>query len=193
MLRSKALHKTDMHVDRRQGRALRMARSQDGSEAETLLPDAAIQIAPEPADSADALFCLAAYFRELAQRFDSGFDPAASISATPAEMTPPAGVLLLARLDDRPIGCAALKVKSGGIGEVKRMWVAPETRGLGLGRRLLKAVEAQASGFGLAELRLETNRTLREAQALYRSAGYAEVEAFNDEAYAHHWFVKRLD
>ena len=41
-------------------------------------------------------------------------------------------------------------------------------------------------------MRLETNKTLKEAGALYRSAGYDEVEAFNDEPYAHHWFEKRL-
>jgi ribosomal protein S18 acetylase RimI-like enzyme len=159
---------------------------------ERLRRAAAVQIAPEAADSAEAALCLGAYFRELAERFETGFDPAMSITATAAEMTPPAGTLLLARLDGRPIGCAALKVKDCRIGEVKRMWVAPEARGLGLGRRLLDAVETAARGFGLAELRLETNRTLREAQALYRSAGYAEVERFNDEAYAHHWFSKPL-
>ena len=162
------------------------------AEVERLLQASSVQIAPEPADSAEALLCLTAYFRELAQRFEAGFDPAMSISATAVEMTPPAGLLILARLDARPIGCAALKAKDDGIGEVKRMWVAPEARGLGLGRRLLEAVEAEARGFGLAELRLETNRTLREAQALYRSAGYAEVTPFNDEAYAHHWFSKPL-
>jgi ribosomal protein S18 acetylase RimI-like enzyme len=154
--------------------------------------DQAVTIAPEPADSDAARFCLEAYFRELAQRFDAGFDPAMSISASAAEMTPPAGLLLLARRDGRPIGCAALKLKPARIGEVKRMWVAPEARGLGLGRRLLEAVEAAAQQFGLAELRLETNRSLREAQALYRSAGYDEVARFNDEAYAHHWFRKQL-
>ena len=162
-------------------------------EVERLLQASAVLIAPEPPDSADARICLDAYFRELAQRFETGFDPATSISATASEMTPPAGVLVLARLDDRPIGCAALKVKEGHIGEVKRMWVSAEARGLGIGRRLLEAIERQALGFGVATLRLETNRTLREAQRLYRSAGYGEVAPFNDEPYAHHWFEKPLD
>jgi len=161
-------------------------------QAERLLRASAVQIAPEAADSAEASLCLGAYFRELAQRFETGFDPAMSITATAAEMTPPAGTLVLARLDGRPIGCAALKVKDCGIGEVKRMWVAPEARGLGLGRRLLDAVETAARDFGLAMLRLETNQTLREAQRLYRSAGYTEVAPFNDEPYAHHWFEKPL-
>ena len=71
------------------------------------------------------------------------------------------------------------------------MWVAPEPRGLGLGRRLLAELEARAR-HGATAVRLETNRALTEAIALYRSAGYREVEPFNDEPYAHHWFEKPL-
>jgi ribosomal protein S18 acetylase RimI-like enzyme len=70
------------------------------------------------------------------------------------------------------------------------MWVSAKARGLGVGRRVLEALEARARDFGLRTLRLETNRTLKEAQALYRSCGYREVEPFNDEPYAHHWFEK---
>jgi ribosomal protein S18 acetylase RimI-like enzyme len=51
-------------------------------------------------------------------------------------------------------------------------------------------LETRARDLGVSTLRLETNRTLEEAQALYRSCGYAEVEPFNDEPYAHHWFEK---
>ena len=72
------------------------------------------------------------------------------------------------------------------------MWVAPEARGLGLGRRLLRELERLARWEGVEVLRLETNGALREAIALYRGCGYREVEAFNDEPYAHHWFEKRL-
>ena len=79
-----------------------------------------------------------------------------------------------------------------GVGELKRMWTAPEARGLGIARRLLAALEARAREAGLTRLHLETNRTLKEAQALYRRAGYQEVAPFNDEPYAHHWFEKRL-
>ena len=76
------------------------------------------------------------------------------------------------------------------IGEVKRMWVAADARGLGVGRRILEMLETRARDVGVRTLRLETNRTLKEAQALYRSCGYVEVEPFNDEPYAHHWFEK---
>ena len=69
------------------------------------------------------------------------------------------------------------------------MWVSPTARGLGLGRRMLSELE-QLSRTTAA--RLETNRSLTEAIALYRAPGYVEVEPFNDEPYAHHWFEKRL-
>jgi ribosomal protein S18 acetylase RimI-like enzyme len=72
------------------------------------------------------------------------------------------------------------------------MWVAESARGLGLGRRLLAELEAWAAQRGARTVRLETNRALTEAIALYRSAGYREVPAFNDEPFAHHWFEKTL-
>ena len=72
------------------------------------------------------------------------------------------------------------------------MWVAESARGLGIGRRLLAELEARAAAHGARAVRLETNRTLSEAIALYRSAGYVEVPAFNDEPFADHWFEKIL-
>jgi len=160
------------------------------AEIERLLRASAVQIKAEAADSADARWCLEEYFRALAGRFKTGFDPAKSISADAAELTPPAGVFVIARLGGQPIGCGALKVKDRNIGEVKRMWVRTDVRGLGVGRRMLETLETLAREFGLGTLRLETNRTLEEAQALYRKCGYLEVAPFNDEPYAHHWFEK---
>jgi len=100
--------------------------------------------------------------------------------------------LLVAHLRQRPVGCGALKIRPGRPVELKRMWVSPEVRGLGLGRRLLRELERHAASAGADTVRLETNRSLTEAIALYRKDGYREVEAFNSEAYAHHWFEKRL-
>jgi len=160
------------------------------AEIERLMRASAVQIKAEAPDSADARLCLEEYFRELADRFKTGFDPAKSISANADELTPPAGVLVIARLGGQPIGCGALKMKDRNIGELKRMWVRTDARGLGVGRRILETLETLAREFGLGTLRLETNRTLKEAQALYRKCGYVEVEPFNDEPYAHHWFEK---
>jgi len=65
-------------------------------------------------------------------------------------------------------------------------------RRLGIGRRLLGELESRAAARGVRVVRLETNKTLTEAISLYCSAGYREVDAFNDEPYAHHWFEKHL-
>src|SRR5579864_5106786 len=141
----------------------------------------------------DARYCLRSYFEELDQRFDTGFDPAQSISASDEEMTLPNGLLLVANLMGVAVGCGALKFQfDTRIAEVKRMWVAADVRGLGLGRRLLERLSAEAASRGMLILRLETNRALAEAQRLYQSAGFVEVEPFNDEPYAHHWFEKDL-
>lgn len=162
------------------------------AEVERLLTAALVEVsATDPADP-DARTCMAAYFRELDQRFDAGFDPARTISALDPELRLPAGLLLVARLHGEPIGCGALKLHRRAPAEIKRMWVASSARGLGIGRRLLAELELRAADHGARMVRLETNRSLVEAIAMYRSAGYREVPAFNDEAYAHHWFEKRL-
>jgi GNAT superfamily N-acetyltransferase len=151
-----------------------------------------VSVTIEDPNTPDASWCIDQYFAELHARFDAGFDPAQSISADADELTPPAGALLIARLDGRAIGCGALKFHPDAPAELKRMWVAPEARGLGLGRRLLEELEKHARQAGATTVRLETNRSLKEAIQLYRSTGYREVAAFNSEPYAHHWFEKDL-
>jgi len=90
------------------------------------------------------------------------------------------------------VACGVVKAIGPGVGSLKRMWVADSVRGLGIGRRMLDALEVQARQLGLTTLRLETNKALGEAIALYRSAGFREVAPFNDDPYAHHWLEKRL-
>jgi DNA-binding MarR family transcriptional regulator/ribosomal protein S18 acetylase RimI-like enzyme len=159
---------------------------------ERLLTAGLVDVRVEDPSTADARWCIESYFATLRERFDSGFDPAASIRADAQDLTLPSGLLLVARLHGRPVGCGALKLHGRSPAEIKRMWVAPETRGLGLGRRLLTELESQAATGGATAARLETNRSLGEAVSLYRSAGYLEVAAFNEEPYAHHWFEKPL-
>jgi DNA-binding MarR family transcriptional regulator/GNAT superfamily N-acetyltransferase len=147
---------------------------------ERLLTAGLVEVALEDPRSEAAQFCLRSYFAELGARF--GLDATRTLPHDGAQ-------LLLARLREEPIGCGALKVETG---DIKRMWVAPAARRLGVGRRLLAELEALARAQGLDAVRLETNGSLSEAIALYRSSGYVEVEPFNDEPYAHHWFAKRL-
>jgi DNA-binding MarR family transcriptional regulator/GNAT superfamily N-acetyltransferase len=161
-------------------------------DVERLLTAALVTIAPLDPEHPHARHCLREYAAELDRRFPHGFDPALSIAADAADLRPPAGLLLVARLQAEPIGCGALKFHEDGPTQLKRMWVAESARGLGLGRRLLAELEAHAAHGPSPVVRLETNGTLAEAIALYRSSGYTEVEPFNNEPYAHHWFEKRL-
>ena len=161
-------------------------------EVERLLTAALVRF--EVVDPTDerARYCLREYFAELDRRFEGGFEPGRSLATPADELRPPRGAVLLAALRDEPVGSAMLMFEAGGTALIKRMWLSPTVRGLGVGRRLLAALEEQAKAGGAQTIRLETNRVLTEAISLYRSTGYEEVEAFNHEAYAHHWFAKRL-
>jgi DNA-binding MarR family transcriptional regulator/GNAT superfamily N-acetyltransferase len=163
------------------------------TEVERLLLVSQVRIEARDPRDPDARYCLRSYFEELGRRFEDGFDPAQSISASDEEMTPPNGLLLVATLQGAPIGCGALKLHpETGIGEVKRMWTSSGVRRLGLGRRILDHLVDEATAAGMHTLRLETNRCLVEARQLYESAGFVEVAAFNGEPYAHHWFQRDL-
>jgi len=102
------------------------------------------------------------------------------------------GLFLIARLHGRAVSCGAMRLLDTTTAEFKRMWVAPDLRGLGLSRRLLDALEAEARRMGATRVVLDTNRSLAEAQALYRKAGYHQTERYNDNAYADFWFEKDL-
>jgi DNA-binding MarR family transcriptional regulator/GNAT superfamily N-acetyltransferase len=157
-----------------------------------LFTASAVEIAPADPDSPEARTAISSYFAELAQRFERGFDAGTTRQAAGPEMRPPAGQFLLATLHGEPVGCAGLTLHGDDPAEVKRLWTADRVRGMGLGRRLLAEIETAAVKAGARAVRLDTNRALTEAIGLYRSAGYAEVPAFNDEPYAHHWFGKEL-
>src|SRR4051812_10063582 len=161
-------------------------------DVERLLMVPLVRIEQMDPDHPHARHCLREYSAELDRRFPGGFDMRLSISTDASDLRPPQGLLLVATLMSEPIGCGALLLHEGEPPYIKRMWVAPSARGLGLGRRLLGELEARAAATGSPTVHLETNRTLTEAIAMYRSAGYVEVDPFNDEPYAHHWFEKRL-
>jgi len=151
-----------------------------------------VEIGVEDAGSADARWCVDQYFAELARRFEGGFDATRTLSADVREFTPPDGMILIARLDGRPVGCGALRFHLKTKPDIKRMWISPEVRGKGVGKRMLQQLEAEARKVGAKAVRLETNRSLKEAIAMYRANGYREVAPFNSEPYAHHWFEKSL-
>lgn len=162
------------------------------AEVERLLNRAFTTVTPEDPDSADARWCLTQYFSELRERFEHGFDESRTLPANADDLRPPHGLFVVARLDGRAVGCGALRLTEPGTASIKRMWVSSSVRGSGIGHRILRTLEAEAAKRGLTRLRLETNRQLHEAQAMYRRAGYKEVAAFNEEPHAHHWFEKHL-
>ena len=161
-------------------------------DVERLLTSATVEIKPVDPEHTDAQRCLAEYVAELNRRSERGFDPTVGATAQPHEVRPPAGQFFVAYLHGQPIGCGALKHHAGRKTDIKRMWISPAARGLGLGRRLLEHLEASARESGARVARIETGAVLTEALALYRSAGWVEVEPFNDEPFADHWFEKPL-
>jgi DNA-binding MarR family transcriptional regulator/GNAT superfamily N-acetyltransferase len=157
-----------------------------------LLRSAAVRFERTDPTSPEAVWCLERYFEELDARFEEGFDTSLSLVAGADGCRPPAGEFLVATVDGRPVACGGLKRVGGDTAYLKRMWVDATVRGLGLGRRLLDALEREARSLGCRRVQLETNRALTEAIRMYETSGYRRVDAFNDERYADHWFEKDL-
>ena len=154
--------------------------------AERLLRLAAVGVRAVDAGSADARACLAGFAAELDERFPEGY-------AT-ADLVPPEqiAVLLVAYEEERAVGCGALCALDAGTAEIRHLWVHPDARGLGLGRRLLTALERAAARRGHHVVRLDTHEVLKEAAAMYRTSGYVEIPAYDANAHASYWFEKVL-
>jgi DNA-binding MarR family transcriptional regulator/GNAT superfamily N-acetyltransferase len=161
-------------------------------EVERLLVAASVQITAIDPEHPDARYCLAEYVAELNRRSTRGFDPSVGATALPDQVRPPAGQFFVAYLHGEPVGCGAVKHHPDLPAELKRMWIAPQARGLGLGRRLLETLEACASAGGARVAHIETGAVLTEALSLYRSTGWVEVPPFNDEPFADYWLEKEL-
>lgn len=141
-------------------------------------------------DSAEAAACLRAYYTELSGRFGLPFTP--GTDPDPGALRPPRGAFLLSEHGEDRLGCVSLRGDGLGRAEIKCLWVSPDHRGVGLGRRLMAAAETEARRLGLTRLRLDTSRHLPEALTLYRRAGWQEIPRYNDNPFAHHWFEKQL-
>lgn len=135
----------------------------------------------------DVLPLLEAYAAEVRERF------AGEIDCCSLEPLVDDDVELFAYCEDgRLVGCAGLRPLDGGAAELKRMYLAPEARGHGNGRRFLDGLEEEARRRGYTSLRLDTGAPMPEAQALYRSAGYCEIPDYNGNSAAAFWFEKPL-
>ncbi|MCA2218549.1 bifunctional helix-turn-helix transcriptional regulator/GNAT family N-acetyltransferase [Jidongwangia harbinensis] len=158
------------------------------AEVRTLLRLAAVTVDPVADDSAEARHCLAAYAAELSVRFPEGYQESALLR--PGELTAGPGEFLVAREEDRPVGCGVWQRLGPGTAEIRHLWVDPGARGLGLGRRLLGRLEDGAAAHGFGTVRLGTHHVLTEAAALYLSSGYREIPRYDDGPYHQRAFEK---
>jgi GNAT superfamily N-acetyltransferase len=171
-----------------------------------LLPDAVFDVAPFPPED-DGSFHLVfapmptsappaselieAMLDELEPQYGR-IDGAATPSATPSDLWRPGGTYLVGHLDGTPVAGGGVKTLAPGLGEIKRMFVRPETRGRGIARKLLAALEDAARRLGHDRVRLDTGDGQVEALALYRSAGYVAIPDYNGNPHATYWAEKAL-
>lgn len=142
----------------------------------------------DPADPR-AVAALGAYLEEVLGALPTG---GASLTADVDDYRPPGGCFLVLLAGEAVVGCGAVRTLSPGVGELKRMWIAPQARGRGLGAQLLAGLEARATHLGLDVLRLDTNAALSPALGLYSSRGYRAIPRYNDNPDATDFFEKRL-
>jgi GNAT superfamily N-acetyltransferase len=151
-----------------------------------------VVITPAAFDGPAGQELTAAYHQELRARFPADYDPARGLPATARDLTPPRGVFLVAQDRDLAIGCGGLKTLDAATGEIKHMFVRPTHRGQGIGAEILRALEHHGDEHGFSRLVLDTSEYLTEAVALYRRTGYLEIEPYNSNHYATHWFEKHF-
>jgi GNAT superfamily N-acetyltransferase len=117
---------------------------------------------------------------------------AEAAAGPPADLAPPAGAMLLVRVDGEPAGIGGIRHLDTEVAEVKSMYVSPAFRGLGLGRRILGELHRVAREHGCSAVRLDSNEFLEAAVGLYRAAGYRQVADYNGNAKADLWFEREL-
>ena len=165
--------------------------------ADRLLRAASVRFELVDPRSRDARWAIGEYFAELDQRFPTGFEPdtARDEGAEAVALSAPDGAFVLIRSDIEAIGCGGLQaidLPDGPTTEIKRMWIHPDWRGLGLGRRLVDQLEQLAAERGVCRVVLDTNDSLTEAIAMYGAMGYEPTERYNTNPYAQRWFTKPL-
>ena len=112
---------------------------------------------------------------------DSHFDPGAfeaELETLPGKFSPPDGALLVAEENGIITGCVALRKLQNGVCEMKRMFVAPDFHGKGIGQGLVRAIIKRAKHLGYMKMMLDTGPAQREAQGLYRKHGFKDIEPY---------------
>ena len=136
-----------------------------------------------PVRSTEDLVATAVLFRDYEASLDTdlcfqGFEE--EVAGLPGKYAPPRGALFIAvAADGETVGCVALRpVEPDGACEMKRLYVAPQGRGQGLGRALMQAVIDEATRIGYREMRLDTLPSMTTAQAMYREAGFVPIAPY---------------
>jgi uncharacterized protein (DUF952 family)/ribosomal protein S18 acetylase RimI-like enzyme len=140
------------------------------------------------APASDLLEAMVAEIEPMYGRVDGADRPAAA----PDDLWRPGGTYLVGFVEGEPVAGGGVKDLGGGFAEIKRMYVAPSARGRGLARRLLTELEGAAARLGHTTVRLDTGPFQTTAKALYRSAGYVEIDDYNGNPDADFWAEKRL-
>ena len=142
---------------------------------------------------ADALAneLLSEYFSYRAESFPT---PSGYVTTYPVseQFEPPRGVFVVIEDAGSVLGCGGIRQLDPGRFEVKHLWVRPQGRGAGLGRRLVAELERRAREWGVSELVLDTNESLEAAGGLYRSSGFETCEPYNENPNATTWYRKLL-
>lgn len=148
-----------------------------------------IEVDPEDKRFVD---CTQSFAREVTEELNIPFSLEKTGTTDLSTLRPPKGICLLALSEDMPVGSVSVKAHADAEGEVKRMWIHPSARGLGLSTRMMRQLEDHARSFGMTRLVLDTNGKLTAALGLYQKSGWSEIERYNDNPYAQHFFEKWL-
>ena len=150
-----------------------------------------VEFRDEPFDGDAGRNLVAAFVEEIAGLYP-GWAPTIGPSAEPADFVPPQGRFVVAYVDGQALSCGGVKRLDDTAAEIKRMYVAPEARGRGVAQQLLARLEAIATEMGCAVVRLDTGDKQPAALALYRAAGYHDIDDYNANPYARYWLEKPL-
>jgi GNAT superfamily N-acetyltransferase len=150
-----------------------------------------VSLREEPADGEAGASLLAAFDAEIATIYPD-WDPTIGPSARPSEFAPPAGCFVVAYQDGVAVAGGGFKRLDARTAEIKRMFVAPDARGRGVARLILRELERIATVGGYALVRLDTGPEQPHALALYESEHYHAIGDYNGNPFAAHWFEKPL-
>jgi GNAT superfamily N-acetyltransferase len=150
-----------------------------------------VNFRPADAGAAPAVELVSAMWEEIKDMYPRIGDEEGP-SATPEDFSPPGGTFVIGWDGERPVAGGGIKRLEDGAAEIKRMYVARDARGAGLGRALLAALEDAARDLGYSVVRLDTGRFQPSALRMYQQAGYRPIADYNGNPYASFWGEKRL-